>query len=359
MTDHDPIDELLGDLRTDVPAMSGRAFAAGRTRLQAVVAPAPMVAEPEPDPTVVPVRPRRFLRSPPRLVASAAAVVALVAAVLFVQVGDNAPVASAAATQLNSAADKIDVTDQPLGPGQYRYLVTHSWNLSTFAMAGETKDGPVSGMGLSYLMEEVRELWVPADPAARECTMRSTITGNLKWVDGSAEEAEEAGIPPLEPASSETKVPCGEFDGGGWQQPSTEFLAGLPRDAGALHARLVEDIEGHGNDPDMEVLVYVADVLRSGQVPADLRAALYRALAMVPGLEITEQVANLDGHTGTAFGISRGGDRHDVIIDRDRGDFIGERQVDEDGNAGVPAGSIMSYTSVSNPVVVDQIGATG
>lgn len=353
MNDHDPIDEVLAGLRTDVPEMSDRAFSAGRTRLLAVVAPAAMTTEPKQDTTVAPLRPRRSWRSPPRLAASAAAVVALVVGgVLVVSIGDNAP-SAAAVEQLNSAADEIDTTDVPLSPGQYRYVASHAWNLSTIVSADRPGADSGSSEATHYLMEDLRELWVPADPK-QKCTMRSTITGNHKWVAGDKSKGAET----LEPSSSEGTIPCGDFADGWWQQPSTEFLASLPRDPDALYDRLRADAEDHGQDPDMEVLVYFADVLRSGQVPADLRAALYRALAKLPGLEITEQLVNLDGHQGTAFGMSVDGDRHDVIIDRTTGDFIGERRIDEDGNSGVPAGTVISYSSVANPVVVGAVGAT-
>ncbi|HEX6353192.1 CU044_5270 family protein [Actinophytocola sp.] len=352
MTDHDPIDELLADLHTDVPRMSDRAFGAGRTRLQALVAPVGVTTEPKQSTTVAPLRPRRSWRSPPRLIASAAAVVALVVGgVLVVSFGDNAPSAAAVA-QLNSAADEIDTTDVPLGPGQYRYVASHAWNLSTVVSADRPGESG-SRDAAHYLMEELRELWVPADPK-QECTQRSTITGNFKWVAGDKSKGAET----LVPSSSEGTIPCGDVADGGWQQPSTKFLASLPRDPDALYDRLRADAEDHGQDPDMEVLVYFADVLRSGQVPADLRAALYRALAKLPGLEITEQLVNLDGHQGTAFGMSVDGDRHDVIIDRTTGDFIGERQIDEVGKSGVPAGTVISYSSVANPVVVGAVGAT-
>ena len=111
MTDHDPIDELVADLRTDVPAMSDKAFAAGRARLRAVVEPAPVMTELEPDAAVVPLQRKRLLRSPPRrLIASAAAAVVLAAGVLFVQAArpdSPVPAASAAATaQLRRGQDR-------------------------------------------------------------------------------------------------------------------------------------------------------------------------------------------------------------------------------------------------------------
>ena len=186
--------------------------------------------------------------------------------------------------------------------------------------------------------------------------MHQGATGNYKWVVGNDEKAKEQGIELPKPDSSEMRIPCGDFEGGDWPQPSTGFLASLPRDAGQLYDRLRQDTAGRGQDPELEMLGYVADVLRDGLVPADLRAALYRALAKVPGLEITEQVANLDGHKGTAYGISGAGTRHDVIVDPATGQFIGERQIDEKGASGVPAGTVIDYTSVSNPTVVDKIG---
>jgi hypothetical protein len=103
------------------------------------------------------------------------------------------------------------------------------------------------------------------------------------------------------------------------------------------------------------VVVTVADLLRSGLVPADLRAALYRALALLPGLEITEDVANLAGKHGTAFGIDGDIERQDLIIDPATGEFIGERTVALAGGPLYPAGTVTNFSSVST-TVVDAIG---
>jgi hypothetical protein len=355
MTDHDPIDTMLAELRTDVAEMSEQAFAAGRARVQEIVAPVAVAATPEQDTTVTPLRKRRLLRSPPRLIASAAAVVALVAGVLVVQTlrsGEVAPVASAASAQLNSAADKIDPTDQPLQPGQYRYVVTRSWSSALYQFSG--KIGDLSDTVMYYGLEDTSELWVPADPK-EDCLLRQTSLSTL--VAGDGEKAEGSGDELPSPETTETRVPCGDFAGGSWQQPSIEFLASLPRDPDQLYDRLRRDVTGHGGDLNQEMFTYATDALSTGLVPADLRAALYRVLAKVPGLEITEEVATLDGLTGTAYGMSAHGRRDDVIIDPATGDIIGERTIDQDGATGVPAGTVISYVTVSNPVVVDKIGA--
>jgi hypothetical protein len=305
--------------------------------------------EPAPEPgSAPPPRRRRWAW----LAASAGTVAAVVASVLVVQTVqfDDAMPSAAAVRQLNSAAARIEAVDEPLAPGQYRYIATHAWWMASMDE-------------YSYLAENLMETWVPAD-VTQEWLWRRDVTGARKWVAGSEEEARKAGFPIDEAGwpEGEWRAPCGDWfaedEGrepcatpGSWQVPNEEFLASLPRDTQALYDRLRTDTEGRGQDPDLEMVVYVADVLRTGQVPADLRAALYRALAKVPNLEITEQVANLDGVEGTAFGISAKGMRHDVIVDPKTGQFIGERQVTEEGFENIPAGTVMEYTSVTTAVV--------
>lgn len=308
--------------------------------------------EPAPDPEPAAPKRRRWAW----WAASAGTVAAVVASVLVVQtvqLEDTIP--NAAAEQLNSAAERISAVDGPLGPGEYRYIATHAWWMASMDE-------------YSYLAENLLETWVPADEK-QEWLWRRDVTGARKWVAGSEEEARAAGFPIDEAGwpEGEWRAPCGDWfaeqEGrepcatpGSWQLPDEEFLAALPRDADELYDRLRTDTEGRGQDPDLEMVVYVADVLRTGRVPADLRAALYRALAKVPGLEITEQVANLDGVKGTAYGISAKGTRHDVIVDPETGQFIGERQVAEEGFGNVPAGTVMDYTSVTT-AVVPEMGA--
>ena len=201
------------------------------------------------------------------------------------------------------------------------------------------------------------EMWVPAD-LTQPCTVRTHVTGERRFVTGDEEQAKEAGVELLAPLTKEESRPC--TDGGDWSRyPSAEFLASLPRD----NPRRLYDLLRHKPIPvaigDTEwVLSRVATTLLSGRAPADLRAALYRALALVPGLEVTEQVVNLDGRRGTALGAAEHGARHDLIIDQATGQFIGERTVYVSDKFDVPPGTTFSYTSVSVPVVVDAVGET-
>lgn len=377
MNDHDPVDALLADLHTKVPEMSDSAFEAGRSRLQARVSSEPVTIAPEPDVAVVPLPKRRLLRSPPlKLITSAAAVVAVAAGVLVVQAArhDDAPGENAAA-QLNIVADSIAPDDEPIQPDQYRYLVTHYWVM----YLGSTEKDRLRD-DIQVMVETREEKWVPADPTDQwQCTYRTTTTGKRKWVAGNAEQAQEAGIELPAPETRAGTMPCDQDGHKWWGAPNRELLASLPRDPVQLNDRLRNDAQRtHVSfGPNLTLVEDVANLLRSGIVPADLRAALYRTLALTPGIEITERVANLDGLEGTAFGVTEDGQREEVIIDPTTGQFIGSRRIQVAGHQGSPMTSmppsgpaaeirvpprkedlVVTYSATPNPVVVDEIGET-
>ena len=250
------------------------------------------------------------------------------------------------AQTLNTAADaQIRALDEPVPAGSYRYIATHS-------MA--TSYGP----GVAVLFGSRYETWVPADPAG-EWFMLRTDTGERTPLLGTEGQGKEAGLD-IRSNPERLSGRCGAFypdsgdlctAAGNWQGPTATFIAELPRDPRQLYDRLRADTKGHGQDPDQEVLVYVADALRSGLLPADLRAALYRALTYLPTLEITERTTTLDGHTGTALGITAAGEQREIVIDPATGTFIGERQRLVKDRDGIPAGTIIGSSTVRYDIV--------
>jgi hypothetical protein len=298
---------------------------------------------------------RRWIRV--ALAAGAAAVLVTIGLLVpsFVT-KQNKPVNSAGAiSALNEAAvAALGATDEPVAPGQFRYIETHSWN-TVF-----------SGYDV-YQDENLSEVWVPAipDDPAQDWMLDRRPTGNRVWIDGSEEQAREDGTftdPVTGGITLRTTAPCGNFYGpgpcpreGSWQDPTPSFLAALPRDPAALFARLQADAPDNGRG-NAELLVYAADALRTGMVPADLRAALYQTLARLDGVELVDQATNLDGRGGTAIGIDDGQFRQDIIIDPSTGLFIGEREVLTGDYDGAPDGTTFSYTAVDT-AVVDSIGA--
>ncbi|GAB1516236.1 CU044_5270 family protein [Actinophytocola sp. KF-1] len=284
-----------------------------------------------------------------RRLAAAAAVVVLATAGVLAQTVLFAPAEATAAAReaLTSAADLAGRVEDPvLSPGQYRYVATHAWWMRTTGAEDES---------FSFLNENLVEVWIPADPSG-EWLMRRRETGNRQWVTGNEAEARAAGVVIDEAPWPEQRALGGAFTRnapvhGNWQFPKPEFLAGLPTDPRQLYDRLRADSGGGA-----QALVYAADALRTGLMPAATRANLLRALAYLPGLDVTDDAADLDGRKGVALGISADGERQEIILDPGTGEVIGERKVSDSMFADIPKGTVTGYSSVTT-AVVDHIGA--
>ncbi|WP_020669813.1 CU044_5270 family protein [Amycolatopsis nigrescens] len=238
-------------------------------------------------------------------------------------------------------------SDPVVAPGQYRYFAKHAWAMHS------TGDDDKK---FSYLNESVTEYWMPFDQN-QEWLMRSGSTGKRIWVVGTEQEAIANGVQFSPPSSPEEKrAPRGEFYGpieGAWQQPNPKFLAELPKPPRQLYDRLRADTEDRGKDPDLEMLVYVADALRTGRVPAEYRNTMYQALAMVPGLQVTPDVRTLDGRIGTSLAIEKAGVRQQIIVDPATGQLIGERETELEDRGASPAGSVSSEANYEYGVATE------
>jgi hypothetical protein len=138
--------------------------------------------------------------------------------------------------------------------------------------------------------------------------------------------------------------------------PTPEFIAALPKDPAALLAKLREE----GRADDTGAFMQALEALRSGQYPAEGRANLFRALALLPGLVVTDKRANLDGKEGDALGKKYYDDFTEIIIDPDNGDFIGTREViaeDQTGDKGSLKKGAVRQTSAVTSAVVGSLGA--
>ncbi|WP_309112896.1 CU044_5270 family protein [Saccharothrix sp.] len=283
-----------------------------------------------------------------RLAAAAAAILAIAVVVQTTLLSPSTATAEARETLTTAADIAARTTDPPVANGQYRYVTTHAWWMKTIGAENNS---------FSFLNENLIETWIPADPVAGEWLQRRRETGNRKWVKGTEAEARAAGAVVEESPWPEQRAKGGAFtqglpDQGTWQFPKPQFLAGLPADPEQLYERLRTDSGG-----GKQVLVYVADALRTGLVPAHIRANLLRALTHLPGLDVTDNAADLDGRKGVALGMSEDGERQEIILDPTTGEVIGERKVSDSMFAGIPKGTVTSYSSVTT-TVVDTIGTT-
>lgn len=279
----------------------------------------------------------------PRWAAVAAAVVVLVAGAFVVQ-RDRAhhdEPARPPVTRKQDIVNRIGAIDQPLRPGQFHYVASHAWLL------GQSND-------YGFLAEILTDTWVPAQPRA-EWLQHRAVTGKRKWLFGSEAQAKQEGG--LNMWTSGTwHAPCGAFGQetslarcdvrGSWAEPSLTFFNGLPRNARKMYDVLRAD----GGDAYVMVDRVLA-ALRGGSVPKDLRAAFYHALAMSPGVRITEHVANADGYLGTSFSADSAGGRTEFIVDPETGRFIGERFTTMSDEPGMPKGTVVADSSLTYAVV--------
>ncbi|MEU0532624.1 CU044_5270 family protein [Amycolatopsis tolypomycina] len=334
------LDETLELLHRDVRTAPAD-LSAARARLLAELDAAP----------VIPLRPKRVRRFALPVAAAVAGVVAVTVVVVQqrptapapgpaaappVRTTASPPVPTAAAPdiRLMSAAQVLtraaDVTvgaaDQPVGPRQFRLVAEHTW----VQRGVQTGDGT----GYTYLWEQQVDRWIPADERdVWQETRKILSTG--RFLGGSVPQAQAP-----EPAITNTdqgqwQGRCGDFfpkakpakkcgDAGDWDSPA--FYAALPRDPAALYAKLQQLTKGRGSTPSV-MFHFGIEILRAGQMPAQLRAQWYRALAKIPGIKVLAASANLDGRTGVALGLD---DRHAIrqlIIDPGTGAFLGERTI--------------------------------
>ena len=285
---------------------------------------------------VVPIRRPRRTRVRVAVAAAAAAAVLLVPVVSLTGGGAASP---AVAAVLSKAAS-IGATDPVARPDQWYVITATGFHLEM--STGVDKESPTSSS--SWLVSSRRTEYVAID-GSRPSWVVETSGDTARLVAGAGDrpqrttEAWTSNVSPRDIPSS-------------WQVPSPAFLAALPRDVEALRATLYADTAGAGSSADGEVLVYVADVLRSGLVPADLRSSLYRVLETVPGVDVTSQSVRVGSATGVGIGRLEdvNGIRQELVVDPTTGDVVAERQIAVRDVDGIPAGTVIGQTTVTRTI---------
>ena len=334
---------------SELPDMSEEASPAGRAKLLAAAGQPESCLTDAKLPAETPALARR-----PRRVAwiGAAAVVVMVTAVAVTVTstdGSGPRIANAAAAEeaLSTAAARTG--DAALQPGQYLYI--HNSQLQMDFGNGHS---PV--FDWVFLEATTYEVWAPADQTMT-WEYRQSSSGAKTWLRGSP-----ADVPAKRPDNIRDSDGDWKSDGGilwggkvpkaAFNSPTPAYLAALPRDPKQLFERLRAE---SGGDEGFDLLLRISQGMDTGLVPADLRKALYRALAYLPDITSTEHVADQAGRAGQAFGVVADGLRLDVIIDPATGQYLGTREVLVDGRHGVAAGTVLANSSLTSKVV----GATG
>lgn len=293
--------------------------------------------------------PRTSRRSRPQLtrrsigglaIGTAVTAGALVAVNVLGPAGGASP--AAADTLAQAAFAAIHTSDPVLQPGQFRAITTVSLD-TTF-------NSEPNGHFFAYQTHTTDTLFIPKDTADTWVWQR-TARIPFRYFGAAARAQADA-----DTSSGDNNTNAGITRGPGAQIYDAEYtpaaLGKLPHEPQALLDELYREDGDRGQSRDGMALSTIADILRAGTTNARLRAALYRAAALIPDVTIVQKQANLDGRNGVAIGRVEPstGIRQDIIIDPTAGDVIGEREVTSHPTTGLPANTVMESTAVSTTV---------
>ena len=337
--------QLLRETRNDVGTVPPAVLARGRDRLMNR-AEAEATAGEQDNVRTLPVR-RPWRRA--ALATAAAAVIAASFVVADVVGPGDRPGASAEAAEVlsDAATATIATSDPVVGPGQYLLVDT------TAVYSATTSTGTEEYF---WLESQDGQVYVPADLSAEWVWNREPRVP-VQFFDEQSRQLAESQQLDLLDRGELVRGPAGDFYG---SEPSIlgnipleEALGSSPRDPRQLLDLIYEQTQGSGPTPDEAAFNAIADSLRTGVIPADLRAALYGAAALVPGVTVLDPQAAMDGRVGISLGMDTrfSGSRTEMIIDPKTGLLIGEREVLLEAQYGAPAGTVISWTAVTTSVV--------
>jgi len=331
---------LLREMRDKTPVAKDSAIEDGRKRLLHRISPSLASAG------SLPAKERQPLKKVGIFSVAAIAMVAvLVTADVIGPAGWRGAATAQAAQVLNDAAQTtIQSADPVVSPGQYLKIQSSNlWN-STFV--------DENGQHFQWLDTENMTMYIPANRMDEWVWQRS---GRIPTVFFDEASKDYAANGHFETTAGETlRAANGGFHGPPDQSgfPSASYLDSLPRDPYLLLNNIHKKTLGQGQSVDGQALVFIADLLRTGMVPADLRAALYKAAALIPGVTVTDAQATLNGQRGVAIGrVEEASNmRQDIIIDPGTGLLIGERQVLTQTEGNIPAGTATTLTTIETTV---------
>jgi len=135
---------------------------------------------------------------------------------------------------------------------------------------------------------------------------------------------------------------------GGLNDATYRLLQTLPTDPQALLAMIYKVERGHGPTPDQEAFVTIGDLLRDKIVPPRVAAALYRAVALIPGVTLVPNATDAIGRHGVAVAQTADGIRNELIFSKTSLRLIGERTILASAGISTDATAIISRAFVDH-----------
>lgn len=279
---------------------------------------------------------RRWRLAVPAVVAAGLAAVILAVVALVPGREESAP----AAVVLERVADVAN--RQPAGryPGPHQYLYL------------KFREGWTQVQnGIAFGTTDTQQTWVAPDGAGRQ---RLIVDGPPRFLtrqDRATWLA--AGRPRLVPASTDGTYPAGGYPAGNMIDPRS-----LPTDPAALRQAIVQRFEG-GTFNVGRTFELAGTLLQDSGSPA-LRAALYRMVSQLAGVELLGRQTDALGRHGIAVALAEAdGARGELLFDPATSDVLEAEDVQAALGPvrGLPVGTVLHYFAYEGRGVVDSITA--
>jgi hypothetical protein len=290
----------------------------------------------------VPARRRRWVVSAGGLALAGAA-----AAVIALTSGTVTPPPASAAEALRRVAAVAAQAPAPVPrDDQFYYVKTRATWLSMFA--GEDPQHEHA----ATLVEHDREIWLSVD---RPGQLRDKVVGSRPLTGADTGRKQSADGAPQAPNGR--MEPLHHYLLGSERLTRAQLLA-FPTDPRTIYDRLRARTGGRGNSPAGEVFTEIGDALRESPAPAALRAGLYGALALVPGIELVGTVKDSAGRPGTAVAFTENGTRRELIFDPATSELLAEQDVlldPERAELDAPVGTVVGDAVYLRRAVTDKL----
>jgi RNA polymerase sigma-70 factor (ECF subfamily) len=168
-----------------------------------------------------------------------------------------------------------------------------------------------------------RQIWIATDGSG---AIDETRSGSHFT---SAADAQTCALFHITDASSQNNTFRNRFPAGGLSLPTNDWSS-LSTDPATL-LKQVHQRDGGPNEPG-EWLTNIADFMRESDAPPAIRAALYRATALIPGVKLLGPQSNPAGQSGLGVGFYEDGKPvSELIFDQQTAKLIGEESFDQNG----------------------------
>ena len=133
------------------------------------------------------------------------------------------------------------------------------------------------------------------------------------------------------------------------------YLSGLPTSADAMLSYLYRNSQGQ-NPPDQQAFITAGDLIRESYLHPAALAAVFEAVARIPGVGVVHGAVTANGTRGIAVERTFQGNSSQLIFDPETYAFIGERQVVVGTQTRLKVGTVMDSTAVLSVAIVDHVG---